>query len=84
MVTSSKSLNEELYIISFNLYTLSMTLFHATHSISVSHVLYIWIKVLLLDTFWDERSRIVTLCNELLYKVGFNLNTVYMTRFDAT
>jgi hypothetical protein len=82
MVTPSNSLNEELYIISFNLYTLSMTLFMQLNTIS-QFLTFItsWRKFY---TFRNERSRIVKLCNNLLYKVGFNLNTVYMTRFDAT
>jgi hypothetical protein len=37
-----------------------------------------------MNMFWNEKSRIEALCNELLYKVGFNQNTVYMTRFDET
>jgi hypothetical protein len=39
---------------------------------------------LLLNTFWHALSRIIALCNELIYKVGFDLYNVYMTRFDAT
>jgi hypothetical protein len=43
MVTPSNILNELLYIISFDLYTLSKTLFHAkADNLSVSHFCYIW------------------------------------------
>jgi hypothetical protein len=77
--------NELLYIISFDLYTLSMTLLDATeHYISVSYILYIWTLFLMLNTFWHEWSRLVTLCNELLYIISFDLYTVSKTFFDAT
>jgi hypothetical protein len=43
MVTPSKACYELLYIISFGLYAISMTLFDATeHNVSVSHIRYIW------------------------------------------
>jgi hypothetical protein len=62
-----------------------MIIFDATeHNFSVTQLRYIWTLYLLLNTFWHEWSRILTLCNELLYKVRFNLYAVYMTRFDAT
>jgi hypothetical protein len=62
-----------------------MTRFDATeHNLSVSLFPYIWNIVLLLNTFWHEWSPIITLCNKLLYKIGFDLYTVYMTRFDVT
>jgi hypothetical protein len=65
--------------------TVYMTRFDATeHNLSGSVFLYIWTLFLLLDMFWDKWSRIITLCNELLYKVDFDLYTVYMTRFDTT
>jgi hypothetical protein len=77
--------NELLYIISFDLYTLSMTLYYATeHNLSVSHFLYIWSLFLLLNTFLHEWSRLVMLCNELIYIISFDLYTVSMTLFDAT
>jgi hypothetical protein len=62
-----------------------MTSFDATlHNPLVCHVFYIGTNFLLLNTFWHEWARIKTICKELLYKVGFKMNTVYMTRFDAT
>jgi hypothetical protein len=61
-----------------------MTLFDATEqNVSVSHFRYIWTLFLMLNMFCHEWSRIVRLCNDLLYKVDINLNTVYMTRFEA-
>jgi hypothetical protein len=77
--------NELLYIICFDLHTLSMTPFDAKNTMSVSHFRYISTLFILLNTFWHEWSRIITLCNELIYyKVGFDLYTVYMTLFDAS
>jgi hypothetical protein len=77
--------NELIYIVCFELYSVYMTRFDATeHKLTVSHFRYFWTIFLLLKTFWHEWSRIITLCNELLYKVGFDLYAVYMTRFDAT
>jgi hypothetical protein len=84
MVTPSNPLKEELYIISFELYTLSKTLFHVTeHNHSVSHFRYIWTLFLLLNTFWQEWSRLVTTRNELLYIISFEPQTVSKTFFDA-
>jgi len=48
------------------------------------NVLYIWTLFLLLNTFCHEWSRLVTLCHELLYILGFDLYTVSMTLVDAT
>jgi hypothetical protein len=85
MVTPSNTLNEFLYIISFDLYTLSKNLFHATeYKLSVSHFRYIWTLFLLLNTFWHERSRLVAPWNELLYIISFNLYTVPKTLFWCT
>jgi hypothetical protein len=77
--------NELLYITSFDLYTLSMTLFDATeHNLTVSLFRYIWTQFLLLNTFWHELSRLVKHCNELIYIISFAMYTVSMTLFDAT
>jgi hypothetical protein len=77
--------NELLYIINFELYTVSMTLFESTeHNVTCSHVIYIWTLIILLKTIWNECSRLVTLCNELLYLISFDLHTPSMTPFDAT
>jgi hypothetical protein len=66
-------------------YTVYISCFDVTeHSHSVSHFRYIWTLFSQFNTFSDEWSPIMTLCNELHYKVGFYLHTVYMTRFDAT
>jgi hypothetical protein len=77
--------NEYLYIISFDVYTVSKTLFDANeHNISVSHFRYIWTLFLLLKTFWHELSRLVTPCNEFLYIISYDVYTVSKTFFDAT
>jgi hypothetical protein len=73
-----------MYKVGFDLYTVYKTRFDATeHNLSVSLFRYIWTLFLLLNSFWDEWSRIITLCYKLLYKLGFDLYTVYVTRFDA-
>jgi hypothetical protein len=60
--------NEILYIICFDLYTVSMTLYDATKfNLTVTHVLYIWTLFLLLNTSLHKWSSFVTLCKELLY-----------------
>jgi hypothetical protein len=80
-----KLCNELLYITSFDLYTLSMTLFDATeHNPSDSLFRYIWTLFLVLNTFWHERSRLVKHWNELVYIISFDMCTVSMTLFDAT
>jgi hypothetical protein len=48
------------------------------------NVLYIWTLFLLLNTYCHVCSRLVTLCHELLYILGFDLYTVPMTIVDAT
>jgi hypothetical protein len=48
------------------------------------HVLYIKTLYLLLNTFWQEWSRLVTLCNELLYIISFDLYTLSVTLREAT
>jgi hypothetical protein len=48
------------------------------------NVLYIWTLFLLLNTSCYEWSRIITLCHELLYILGFDLYSVSMTLVDAT
>jgi hypothetical protein len=84
MDTPSNILNELHYIISFNLYTLSKTLFHATEdNLPVSHFRYIWTLFLLLNTFWHEWLRLVAPWNELLYIISFDLYTVSKAFFDA-
>jgi len=49
-------------------------------SLSLLHrlvnVLYLWTLFLLLNTFCHDCSRLVTLCHELLYFIGFDLYTV--------
>jgi hypothetical protein len=77
--------NVLLYIIDIDLYTDSKTYFDATqHNLSVSLFRYIYTLFLLFNTFSDECSPIMTHCNELLYKVGFDLYSLNMTHFDAT
>jgi hypothetical protein len=51
---------------------------------SYANVLHIWILFLLLNSFWHEWSRLVTICLELLYIISFDLYTVSQTFFDAT
>jgi hypothetical protein len=59
--------NDLLYIINFDLYTVSMTVFESTeHNVTFSHVIYIWPFILLQNTFCHELSRQVTLCYKLL------------------
>jgi hypothetical protein len=48
------------------------------------NVLYIWTLYLLLNTFCNASSRLVTLCQDLLYIRGFDLYTVCMTLVDGT
>jgi hypothetical protein len=48
------------------------------------NVLYVRTLFLLLNTFCHAWSRLVTLCHELLYILGFDLYTVSMTLVDAT
>jgi hypothetical protein len=48
------------------------------------NVLYIWRLFVLLNTFCHAWSRLVTLCHELLYVLGFDLYTVSMTLVYAT
>jgi hypothetical protein len=43
-----------------------------------------WTLFLLQNTFCHAWSRLVTLCHELLYNLGFDLYTVAMTLVDAT
>jgi hypothetical protein len=47
-------------------------------------VLYLWNLFLLLNTSCNAWSRLVTLCHELHYILGFDLYTVSMTLIDAT
>jgi hypothetical protein len=76
-----------------------MNLFEATElNVTCAHVIYIWTLILCLSfplsihqdplfTVEHVLTRMVThyiLCNELIYKLGFDLYTVYVTRFDAT
>jgi hypothetical protein len=73
------------YIFSFNVYTLSKTLFDTNeHNLSVSHFRYIWTLFLLLNTFWQELSCLVSPCNEFLYIISLDVYTVSKTFFDAT
>jgi hypothetical protein len=44
-------------------------------------ILYIWTIFLLLNTFWHERTCLVTHCNDLHYIISFDLHTVSMTLF---
>jgi hypothetical protein len=48
------------------------------------NILYIWTLFLLLNTFWHESTRLVTLCNELLLIVSFDLYTVSKRFFYAS
>jgi hypothetical protein len=62
-----------------------MTLFDETeHNLTVSHFRCIWTLFLLLNTFCHEWSRLVTLCNEQLFIISFELYTVSTYLFDAT
>jgi hypothetical protein len=54
--------------------------FDATeNNLSFSHFRYIWTLLLLLNTILHEWSRLVTLCNELLCIICFDLYTVSKT-----
>jgi hypothetical protein len=48
------------------------------------NILQIRSLLLLLNTFWQETSRLVTLCYDLLYINNFDLYTVSMTLFEST
>jgi hypothetical protein len=48
------------------------------------NVFYMWTLFLLLNTVCHARSRLVTLCHELLYILGFDMYTCSMTVVDAT
>jgi hypothetical protein len=50
----------------------------------IVNVLYIWTQFLLLNTFCHGWSRLVTLCHELPYILGFDLYTVCMNLVDVT
>jgi hypothetical protein len=50
----------------------------------IVNVVYIWTLFSMLNPFCHEWSRLVTLCHELLYFLGFDLCTVSMTLVDAT
>jgi hypothetical protein len=62
----------------------SLTLTSLSLLYRLVNVLYIWTLFLLLNTFCHDWSRLVTLCQELLYILGFDLCTVSMTLVDAT
>jgi hypothetical protein len=47
-------------------------------------VLYMWTLFLLLNTYCHARSRLVTLCHESLYILGFEFYTLSRTLVDAT
>jgi hypothetical protein len=77
--------NQLINKVGFELYTVYMTPFDATeHNLSVSLFPYFWTIVLLLNTFLQEWSLLVSLCNELDYFISFDLCTVSLTFFDAT
>jgi hypothetical protein len=48
------------------------------------NIVYIWTLFLLLNTFRHAWSRLVTLCLELLYILGFDLYTLSMTLVDVS
>jgi hypothetical protein len=48
------------------------------------NVLYFWTLFLLLNTYYNVWSRLVTLCDELLFILGMDLYTVSMLLVDAT
>jgi hypothetical protein len=48
------------------------------------NVLYIWSQFLLLNTICHIWSRLVTLCHELPYILGFDMFSLSMTLDDAT
>jgi hypothetical protein len=62
----------------------SLTLTSLSLFYSLVNVLYIWTLFLLLNAFCHACSRLVALCQELLYILGFDLYTVSMTLVDAT
>jgi hypothetical protein len=47
------------------------------------NILYIWTLFLLLNTFYHKSTRLLTLCNELLYIISFDLFTVCKRFFEA-
>jgi hypothetical protein len=62
---------------------ISLTLTSLSLLYRLVNVLYIWTLFLLLNTFCHAWSRLVTLCQELLYIFSFDLYTVSMTLVDA-
>jgi hypothetical protein len=63
---------------------------HETYTFTSMSLLYRFVKVLylrtlfiLLNTFCHAWSRLVTLCHELLYILGFDLYTVSVILVDA-
>jgi hypothetical protein len=47
------------------------------------NILYIWTQFLLLYPFWQEWTRLLTLCKEFLYIISFDLYTVSKRFFGA-
>jgi hypothetical protein len=62
----------------------SLTLTSLSLLLRYVNVLYMWTLFLLLNTFCHAWSRLVTFCHELLYILGFEMNTASMTFDDAT
>jgi hypothetical protein len=62
----------------------SLTLTSLSLLYRLVNVLYIWTISLLLKTFCHACSCLVTLCEYLLYILGVELYTAYMTLVDAT
>jgi hypothetical protein len=62
----------------------SLTLISLSLIYRLVTVLYLWSLFLLLNTFCHAWSRLVTLCQELLYILGFDMYTVSMTLVHAT
>jgi hypothetical protein len=62
----------------------SLTLTSLSLLLRYVNVLYMWTLFLLLNTFRHVWSRLVTLCQELLYILGFEMNTLSITLVDAT
>jgi hypothetical protein len=62
----------------------SLTLTSLSLLLRYINVLCMWTLFLLLNTFCHTWSRLVTLCHELLYTLGFEMNTLSITLVYAT
>jgi hypothetical protein len=62
----------------------SLTLTSLSLEYRFVNVLYMWTLFFLLNMFCYAWSCLVTLCHELLYILGFEMNTLSITLVDAT